>query len=740
MLRRLLVFCLLLAVTLSAAACSKPTEVPLRWTGEALEGAQFAAREFDGVTVHYAPPTYQDQAERLANAAAGIVKNHRQWGRITRAERLHLWLVPKGRKWPAGLAAAPPWRQVRAAAPMAVVALEEEAARDAAAAGLPEAVAVAVTQSAGSPVFQVDWLHEGTGGAFNTDPLSFPGAVMKRAHERVKLTGQMLGLLRAERPSGDALYRAAATALATLVMDRWGVSWSSQFPKQAAELTPGAALLWATGAPTEVAALQLWQERMEQAAALAADARLQSMADMSPVRAVPKLSRLPPGPGPNDNYSPHAYHISARYEPEQRRLSGEEQLSWENGESIPIDTLYFNLWPNADQYARFGSAISVESVSVDGKPAAHTAQGLDLVVPLGRPVEPGGKVTVGITFTTRLPGLISPRVLGQTEERFNLAHWFPILAVLDDRGWNLHAFPEFPGEPYSENAHFRVRLDVPAGITVAATGHPTGKTEQAGRWIYEWDAPNFKDWIAAAGKGMHEETRQVGGVTLRVIDGDPAVARTILGETERAFRLFEDQFGAYAYPDLVVVPCCAWLEYPGLFYTESSASARGNWWHTVLYHELAHQWFFGMVGNDQYGEAWLDEGFARYGERYGARTFGFTDQLRDIRSRQIPPQVHVNSSTAAFNIYGGYTAAVYDLGAVLLEDLEERLGKAKFRQFLHRWTDTYRFKTATTTDFVRMAEAVAGEDLSSFFRSHRIDPGAREPYRAVLPLGQVKPK
>ncbi|HWI60967.1 MAG TPA: M1 family metallopeptidase [Symbiobacteriaceae bacterium] len=725
-------FAALLIVALLLSACSKSTRA-VTWTGGALAGATFGLREAAGVTVHYALPTSPQTAEEVLGIAAPLVQNQVRWGRLVATDRVHIWMVPAGQAWPAALAAPPPGRRVRAAAPLSVVV----AATDHDFSGISEAIAVAATQGAGSPVFAVDWLHEGTGGALALDQTQHPGPNLKRAVGRVP--ADMLKALNSG--SGSEEYRASAIALATLVMDRWGVAWGSQARRSPEELTPEAALLWATGAGSEAEAVALWQERVNMAV-VATQTGLTAMADMSPVRVEPKLAALPPGPGPNPNYSSQWYRIEARVEPDQRRVLGEEQLTWQNGEGIPVDTLYFNLWPNAEQYTRYGAAMTIESVTVDGKAAAFTARGLDLVVPLGRTVAPGAGAEVGIKFVTRMPATITPRVLGQAAQpdRFHLAHWFPILAVLDDRGWNLHAFPEFPGEPYSENASFRVKLDVPAGMVVAATGHPLGRTVQGDRWLYEWDAPNVKDWIAAAGRGFALPERKVGETTIRVLDQDEKAALALLDETERAFRLFEPQFGKYTYQDLVVVPCCAWVEYPGLFYTETPNSQRGNWWHTVLYHELAHQWFYGMVGNDQYSEAWLDEGFARYGERFGARAFGFTDQLRDIHAREIPPQVSVNSSTVRFNIYGGYTPAVYDLGAVLLEDLEARIGPERFRQLLNRWTETFRFKTATTADFLQLAEQVAGEDLQAFFRAHKIDPGAREPYRPVIPLGRVQPR
>lgn len=724
------------------AACSKPapSRPIITWTGAGLGGADFAVRETTAATVHYTQPTSPTQAETAANQASLYARNEVKWGRMLESDRVHLWILPAGAPWPKEVAAPPPFSQFRAVAP-GVVLGREEGLKSPAQDGMVQAFAVAATQKAGSPVFASDWLHEGMGAILSGDMQQFPAPQYRSALSDGKSAREMIQALQKDPAAADrTAWQAAARGLASLLMDRWGVEWTTNYPRASADLTPQGALLWGTGAAAEGEALALWQERLDDVAKLDPQATVPSLADTSPVRVEPRLTTLPKGPGPMDNYSPHSYAIDARYDPAKRLVEGTTALTWQNGESIGVDTLYFNLWANAEQYARFGGAITVQSVTVGGQPVKFAAKNLDLVVPLGRTVSPGEKAEVVIGFTTRLPGIVTGRVLGQDGEKlFNLAHWYPILAVLDDRGWVLHAMPNFPGEPYSEIASYQVRLDVPAGTLVAATGHPLEKEEQSGRWVYRWDAPNVRDWVAVGGKGLVEEQLVVEGVTIRAVDPNREAAKQIAEDTGRALKLFTDRFGPYAYPDLVAVPCCAGLEYPGLFYT-SQPSLQNNWWHTVTFHELGHQWFFGMVGNDQYNEAWLDEGFARYAERLGNRTFGYTDQLRDIRSRTIPRQVRVNSSTVSFNIHGGYTPAVYDRGALVLEDLEEMLGADMFRQVMRTYVERYKFKTATTADFVRTAEEVAGRDLKQFFLDHAVDPSMRESYRAVIPPGQVKPR
>jgi hypothetical protein len=739
--KRLLASLLLIALLLGAAACSDsagPSGPRVLWTGQALEGVKYAQRDFAGSTVHYPVTTDPREVEGLEAAAAYLD------GRaiVDKVDRLHLWVVPSGASWPAGLPALPPGRQARAVAPGTVV-IREEALPTAMSEGLPESLAVAITQGPQSPAFVADWLHEGTGQLLTGSLEQFPGAPYRAARSALgaEVTGpQLLAYLTQAPDTEEALksWRAAALSLATLVMDRYGVRWSDHFVPPSRELPPAQAARWATGGRDEAEALALWAERLHYVGAARADGPfIPSMADISPVRL-----EAPPvrggGDGPRANYSPHRYAIDARYEPEQRTVTGTVKLAWQNGEQVALDTLYFNLWPNAEQYATFGGAIAIDRVAVDGKAVAYQAANLDLTVPLGRTVGHGEQVEVEIAFTTTLPFRVTGRVFGQESTGlFNLAHWYPILAVLDERGWNLHAMPTFPGEPYSETSSYTVRLDVPAGIRMAATGHPTGKADQGDRTVYTWEAPSVRDWVAVGGRNLVEEVRQAGAVTVRVMDPNTVVAGQIADETVAALKLLQPQFGPYPYEDLVVVPCCAGLEYPGLFYTAGPSSE--NWWHTVLFHELAHQWFYGVVGNDQYGEAWLDEGFARYGERFGNRTAGYTDQLRDLKRNAMPPGTHVNSSSSAFTVTGGYGTGVYDRGALVLEDLEALVGPEVFRRLLQEWVAHYRFQTATTLDFVRLAEEVSGQDLAAFFAAHKVDPSLREGYRPILPLGKVKP-
>jgi hypothetical protein len=73
-----------------------------------------------------------------------------------------------------------------------------------------------------------------------------------------------------------------------------------------------------------------------------------------------------------------------------------------------------------------------------------------------------------------------------------------------------------------------------------------------------------------------------------------------------------------------------------------------------------------------------------------------------------------------------------------LEDLEALLGSDRFTQVMKTYAKQFQFKTATTADFMRVAEEVSGQSLTKFFLDHKVNPADRAPYKPLLPLGVMK--
>jgi aminopeptidase N len=138
-------------------------------------------------------------------------------------------------------------------------------------------------------------------------------------------------------------------------------------------------------------------------------------------------------------------------------------------------------------------------------------------------------------------------------------------------------------------------------------------------------------------------------------------------------------------------------------------------------HEVAHQWFYNLVGNDQLDEPWLDEAVTSYstyryyvdqhGQRLADAYFSnFIDRWNRVERAEIP----VGLPVADYN-ETEYSAIVYGRGPVFLRELEETMGRETFDAFLRDYVAQYRWDIATTAAFRALAEQHCGCDLGALF-------------------------
>jgi aminopeptidase N len=142
----------------------------------------------------------------------------------------------------------------------------------------------------------------------------------------------------------------------------------------------------------------------------------------------------------------------------------------------------------------------------------------------------------------------------------------------------------------------------------------------------------------------------------------------------------------------------------------------------IMAHEIAHQWWYGLVGNDSIHEPWLDESLASYSaaiflERAGGKHKGkaLVTHWRHTYGRRTAQQPPVNSPALDFSNWLAYRSPVYYQGALFLHALREEIGDAAFFSLIRRYLATYRYRFATTEDFMRLAEAVSCRDLDELF-------------------------
>jgi aminopeptidase N len=292
--------------------------------------------------------------------------------------------------------------------------------------------------------------------------------------------------------------------------------------------------------------------------------------------------------------------------------------------------------------------------------------------------------------------------------RFRGAAYFgnalPVLAVAEAGGAALPPYT-FAGESfYSLTSAWRLRLRLPAGVRAATTGTQTGVAR--GR-VVTFVAPRARDFTIVAGR-FEVRTARAGRVRLRrfSIPGTPAAqARTTLRVAALAMRRYAAWYGPYARPELDIVEGPGEvaqgglaMEYPELVLTPADP--------TSVAHELAHQWFYGIVGDDQWSEPWLDESFAEFSAaRLPARSV--PNRLRGCRvpnARDTPLDANMARLTRRRN---RYVNTVYVGGACFLRAVQRALGRARFDAFMRRVVATHRDGVLTTPELVVQLRAAA---------------------------------
>jgi aminopeptidase N len=170
------------------------------------------------------------------------------------------------------------------------------------------------------------------------------------------------------------------------------------------------------------------------------------------------------------------------------------------------------------------------------------------------------------------------------------------------------------------------------------------------------------------------------------------------------------------------------MEYDGLFFLSRDFYTGENG--TVLnnlidigVHETAHQWWFGLVGNDQAMEPWLDEALATYSERlFYEQNYPEVIAWQAFRIDAYNPTGWVDTDIYHGVDFRTYTNAVYLRGAQFLQALRSRVGDAAFFAFLKDYAAQMTGRRATSADFFRILRQHTIADFSDLITDYFQNP------------------
>lgn len=356
------------------------------------------------------------------------------------------------------------------------------------------------------------------------------------------------------------------------------------------------------------------------------------------------------------------YKISVSLDPVEKMLNGKETLTWRNTSTDRVGELQFHLYLNTFKNSQstfmkesggenrgfklseggWGWIDVISMKTADGEdltgriafihPDDDNAQDQSVIrVPLSKPVTPGQTIQLNIDFRAKLPRVFART--GYYQNFYMVGQWFPKIGVYEAAGqrfatkgqWNCHQFHSST-EFYADYGVYDVDMTVPKEYVVGATGLLQNMKENAdGTKTVSHHAEDVHDFAWTASPTYLDLSDQWRDVKIRVLMQPQRAhqAERYLESAKAALELFDKHVGKYPYPNLTIVDPAfgatgaGGMEYPTLI-------TAGSMWglgksvklaEMVTVHEFGHQYWYGLVGNNEFEEAYLDEGFNRSVDR-----------------------------------------------------------------------------------------------------------------------------
>ena len=431
-------------------------------------------------------------------------------------------------------------------------------------------------------------------------------------------------------------------------------------------------------------------------------------------------------------YERTVYHLLLEIGDPLTEIEARARIRFTNREQDTIEQIPFFLYPNLTP-----GALEVKSVNVDDfvvEPEFRDRRSR-LLVPLPEPLASGQTATILIEYDLSLPLTDEGEYggFGYAGGALSLAYCYPMIPAF--AGWN-HPLPLPYGDfVFNEVSFYLVQVSMPAELIMAAPGIELGTRQADGRREIVFAMGPSRDLYLALSQEFVMETDRVGQTEVRSFAGKGAetASQRALSTAVAALRSFADRFGAYPYTTLtlVSVPFAAFgLEFPGIIINARRLYDMSENYggipapillESTTAHEVAHQWFYASVGNDQLLEPWLDEALTQYAtwlyykDRYGqSAAQGFFQSLHDRWDRVGRVEIPIGRPLGAYTPKE-YGAIVYGRGPLFIDALSEHMGEEVFNSFLREYTRTFEWDIVDGGEFEAAAEAACNCRLDDLF-------------------------
>jgi hypothetical protein len=449
------------------------------------------------------------------------------------------------------------------------------------------------------------------------------------------------------------------------------------------------------------------------------------------------------------------------------------EIEYTNNSPDSLSFLYFHLWPNA--YKNNNTALGkqiIESLGkgvylnnnerngyidsldfkIDGKQVNWflDSNHIDIckVIPK-EGIAPGKQILISTPFYVKLPSGYLSR-LGHSMQRYIITQWYPKPAVYDSDGWHQMPYLDI-GEYYSEFGDFDVSINLPKDYIVASTGNhikeelkdnetKTIRIREENIHDFAWFAA--KDFKVLEGEVMLPNTGRKVVTKAYYFTEDSILWQNSIDYINDAITYYSKWYGDYPYNNAsaVTMPFSrSGMEYPGI--TIVSRKQRLLELELVLVHELGHNWFYGILGNNERKAPWMDEGVNTFSEiRYMNEKYPenkiYPLQMENVNLAKLADieeypfaslhqvfyqllarrNLDLPTNSESEQLKGlSYSAMAYSKAGLAFYLLKDYLGDQMFDQIMQEYFKSWKYKHPKAENLRMIFETSSNKDLSWFF-------------------------
>ncbi|MFB8374325.1 M1 family metallopeptidase [Paenibacillus taichungensis] len=452
--------------------------------------------------------------------------------------------------------------------------------------------------------------------------------------------------------------------------------------------------------------------------------------------------------------APIQYRIQARLDEKKMTIEGSESITYRNTSKDTLKQLVFHTYADANlsestqttmfkhsneeisknnpdkKPEDFLGGIDIEKVTTGGQALDFSNKDQAMSVKLEQPLQPGESVSVQVHFNLKIP--YGSQRLSYYKDIINGAHWFPVMSVYDEakHEWNSKPYSKTFETDYYTSADYEVEFNVPDQYQVVMPGTMTTRDDaETGRKVVSTVAENTREFAFFASPNFKVDSVTRNGLTVEYyyFDNQPGKKKIVDGYVDQAFKaidFFSDKYGKYPYPEFRIVESYVEgvaIEYSRLIQMGQIGINSAPEQDTVFVHEIAHQWFHALIGNNSETESFLDEGFADFSKVYFSEKQG--DTMNGFKSIQFDDSTVDKAIASTNDEVGDWASPVYyDKGRQAIYQLYRSVGEEKFDAFMKEYFKRYVYQNATIDGLLQTIEDVLGKEARDDMKTALYEP------------------